>query len=131
MAFVSHPSIAAEVLRAHFRHQDTERTLFAVLGLSLALGSTHLESFVGKEVDAVVVAERRVQLAHAGRLLVDEARKRGCVGALLLGDCNWDDKVSGEALSALGPRHSIASAGPGARSATSSARTALSEETPE
>ena len=38
-------------------------------GVRLALGSTHLESFVGEAHDAVVVAERRRQLGEACRAL--------------------------------------------------------------
>ena len=49
----------------------------------------HLESFVGKEQDAAVRAERKRQLAAAG----DELKKLAGNGlAVLLGDCNWDDR---------------------------------------
>ena len=53
------------------------------------VGVVHLESFVGKEQDAAVRAERKRQLAAAG----DELKKLAGNGlAVLLGDCNWDDR---------------------------------------
>ena len=68
----------------------------------LVLGSTHLESFVGEHADGVVVPERRRQLAEAGRRLSEEARRQHCVGAVLLGDLNWDDPKDGDAVATIG-----------------------------
>ena len=53
------------------------------------VGVVHLESFVGKEHDAAVRAERKRQLAAAGAELQGRA---GTGLAVLLGDCNWDDR---------------------------------------
>ena len=53
------------------------------------VGVVHLESFVGKEHDAAVRAERKRQLAAAGAELQGRA---GNGLAVLLGDCNWDDR---------------------------------------
>ena len=57
----------------------------------VALGSTHLESFVGPENDAIVCASRRAQLTQAGGWLAAAARAHGCAAAILMGDMNWDD----------------------------------------
>jgi len=60
------------------------------------VGVVHLESFVGKEHDAAVRAERKRQLAAAG----DELKKLAGNGlAVLLGDCNWDDRDGAVPLS--------------------------------
>ena len=69
---------------------------------AIVLGSTHLESFAGEQNDGVVKATRRAQLHEAGRVLADEARRRGAIGAILLGDCNWTDSKDGDALGVIG-----------------------------
>ena len=60
------------------------------------VGVVHLESFVGKEHDAAVRAERKRQLAAAGAELQGRA---GTGLAVLLGDCNWDDRDGAVPLS--------------------------------
>ena len=69
---------------------------------TVALGSTHLESWVGEHMQVAVKEARRAQLAQAGRLLVEEATREGCGVAVLLGDMNWKDKQDGDALAAIG-----------------------------
>ena len=67
----------------------------------LVFGSTHLESWVGDDNQHWVIPNRQSQLQEACRLLIDEARAHGCVGACLLGDFNWSDGSDGEALAGL------------------------------
>ena len=69
----------------------------------LVLGSTHLESWVGEEHQGVVVPNRRAQLTEACRLMASELRATpGGVGAMLMGDMNWQDKKDGDAMRYLG-----------------------------
>ena len=70
---------------------------------TLLLASTHLESWVGEEHNAIVLRNRSEQLAEAGREMVAEGRRRGCIGVVLLGDFNWQDNKDGDALVAIGP----------------------------
>ena len=65
-------------------------------------GVAHLESFVGREVDAAVRAERRAQVARAAATLEEKAAAHGCAAAVLLGDFNWEDSKDGDALAAAG-----------------------------
>ena len=65
-------------------------------------GVAHLESFVGREVDAAVRAERRAQVARAAATLEAKAAAHGCAAAVLLGDFNWDDSKDGDAVAAAG-----------------------------
>ncbi|KAH8097364.1 5'-tyrosyl-DNA phosphodiesterase [Aureococcus anophagefferens] len=65
-------------------------------------GVAHLESFVGREVDAAVRAERRAQVARAAATLEAKAAAHGCAAAVLLGDFNWDDGKDGDAFAAAG-----------------------------
>ena len=65
-------------------------------------GVAHLESFVGREVDAAVRAERRAQVARAAATLEAKAAAHGCAAAVLLGDFNWEDSKDGDALAAAG-----------------------------
>lgn len=65
-------------------------------------GVAHLESFVGREVDAAVRAERRAQVARAAATLEAKAAAHGCAAAVLLGDFNWDDGKDGDAVAAAG-----------------------------
>ena len=51
----------------------------------LAVGTTHLESFVGPDADEMVRAVRRESLRQAALVLEQEAAAGGCVGALLVG----------------------------------------------
>jgi hypothetical protein len=71
-------------------------TVWPGLG-NVAVGATHLESFIGAEEDCIVVSERRKQLRQAMWLLEAQARDRQCVGAILLGDMNWNDHKDGNA----------------------------------
>ncbi|KAH8047657.1 5'-tyrosyl-DNA phosphodiesterase [Aureococcus anophagefferens] len=59
-------------------------------------------SFVGREVDAAVRAERRAQVARAAATLEAKAAAHGCAAAVLLGDFNWDDSKDGDAVAAAG-----------------------------
>ena len=60
----------------------------------LVLGTTHLESFVGPDQQAVVKPNRRAQLQQAATALEAAARRHGCVGAVLVGDFNWKETPS-------------------------------------
>lgn len=57
----------------------------------LAIGTAHLESFVGAEplVNKQVIESRRASLREAALLLEEEAASSNCVGAILVGDMNW------------------------------------------
>ena len=71
-------------------------------GTRLVLGSTHLESFVGQEMNGQVSSNRASQLKEAAAILSKEAEARGCAGAILLGDMNWEDAKDGDPLRLLG-----------------------------
>lgn len=68
---------------------------------SVALGSTHLESFVGLEQADRVNRNRVSQLQQAGAELAAEARRAGCKVAVLMGDLNWKEAENGDALALL------------------------------
>ena len=96
----------------HARYHPYERSMMGrglVLGVAtwagvgdLALGCTHLESFIGHEQDAVVRQARAAQLGEAAKELEREARTRGCVGAVLMGDMNWSSSAD-DPTRLLGP----------------------------
>ena len=77
------------------------RALWPGVGL-VALGCTHLESFVGQEPNAAVWQKRKAGLRQAGELLAKEVKMSGCMAAMLMGDMNWDDKDTGDPLAILG-----------------------------
>ncbi len=62
----------------------------------IALGCTHLESFVGKEHQVEVIRVRRKQLLECMRRLEEMVRKHRCEAAVLMGDFNWQEKEDGE-----------------------------------
>ena len=96
----------------HARYHPYARSMMGrglVLGVAtwasvgdLALGCTHLESFIGHEQDAVVRQARAAQLGEAAKELEREARTRGCVGAVLMGDMNWSSSAD-DPTRLLGP----------------------------
>ena len=77
------------------------RTAWPGVG-EVLLGSTHLESFVGEEQRQQVLSSRQAQLREAASLLEREARRHGCVAAVLIGDMNWNDE-DGDPLRATPP----------------------------
>ncbi|KAJ1449814.1 Endonuclease/exonuclease/phosphatase [Pelagophyceae sp. CCMP2097] len=68
----------------------------------VVFGSTHLESFVGRDQQPEVLRNRNAQLAQATQLLSAEAQRHGCVAAVLMGDFNWKEADDGDALKAAG-----------------------------
>jgi hypothetical protein len=83
------------------------RTAWPGVG-EVLLGSTHLESFVGEEQRQQVLSSRQAQLREAASLLEREARRHGCVAAVLIGDMNWNDE-DGDPLRAPPPLSPTAS----------------------
>ncbi len=89
-----------QVRTHHFQRSMMGRGILLAVAswgeVDVHVGVVHLESFVGKEHDAAVRAERKRQLAAAG----DELQGRAGTGlAVLLGDCNWDDRDGAVPLS--------------------------------
>ncbi|KAL1529951.1 hypothetical protein AB1Y20_000879 [Prymnesium parvum] len=72
----------------------------------LLVGTAHLESWVGNEprVNAAVIRARQKGLKQACSLLEAEVAATGCIGALLVGDMNWQEKDNGDARALLSPQ---------------------------
>jgi len=68
---------------------------------TVVLSSTHLESWIGKEEEMKVRADRKSQVREAAAWLRREAEQHGAAAAVLVGDTNWDDK-DGDPLREMG-----------------------------